>query len=138
LRRLSPALPLLLVAWAAGARAATVSWDGGGDGVSWLDARNWSADTLPGPGDDVSITAPGAVVTLGSGAVTVRSLNCPRTLRLTGGVLTVSEGASFIGGVLRQSGGQFAGTALIRQGTLELDGAGTAAATYVLEGATQL
>ena len=138
LRRLPPALPLLLAAWAAGARAATVSWDGGGDGVSWLDARNWSADTLPGPGDDVSITAAGAVVTLGGGTATVRSLNCPRTLRLTGGVLTVSEGASFIGGVLRQSGGQFAGTALIRQGTLELDGAGTATATYVLEGATQL
>src|SRR4051812_27812297 len=28
--------------------AAVVDWDGGGDGVSWSDARNWSGDVLPG------------------------------------------------------------------------------------------
>ncbi len=37
---------------------AMVNWDGGGDGRSWLDPLNWSADALPGRGDDVRIGLP--------------------------------------------------------------------------------
>ena len=33
----------------------TVYWDGGGDGTSWSDPKNWSADVLPGVTDDVTI-----------------------------------------------------------------------------------
>ena len=36
----------------------TVSWDGGGDGVSWNDPRNWSNDSLPTASDDVVISIP--------------------------------------------------------------------------------
>ena len=30
------------------ATPAAVSWDGGGDGTNWTDARNWAGDVLPG------------------------------------------------------------------------------------------
>lgn len=40
--------------------AATVTWDGGGDGTSWGSAQaaanlNWSGDTVPVLDDDVTI-----------------------------------------------------------------------------------
>jgi hypothetical protein len=37
-----------------------VSWDGGGDGASWHDPLNWSADSLPGALDDVTINVSGS------------------------------------------------------------------------------
>ncbi|GEM_PF-5781985 len=37
--------------------ASAVSWDGGGDGVSWANANNWSNDQAPGSTDDVTIDA---------------------------------------------------------------------------------
>ncbi len=38
-----------------GAYAATVTFDGGGDGTSWEDGENWSGDVAPGTGDDAVI-----------------------------------------------------------------------------------
>jgi hypothetical protein len=38
---------------------AAVSWTGLGDGQLWSDPNNWSTETMPGPGDDVSINLPG-------------------------------------------------------------------------------
>lgn len=118
-------------------RAATVTWDAGGDGSSWHDPVNWSGDTLPGASDDVAITAAGAEVTFSTGEVTVQSLNCPRTLRLTGGTLTVTGDASFSDGALRLSGGNFAGTAVLVNGTLDLSGTETTPATFILRAASQ-
>ena len=37
------------------AQAATITWDGGGDGVHWSDPDNWSDDTLPTGLDTISI-----------------------------------------------------------------------------------
>ena len=34
---------------------AQLTWDGGGDGLSWRDVRNWSGDVLPGSADRVTI-----------------------------------------------------------------------------------
>lgn len=65
----------------------TTFWDGGGDGVSWQDAVNWSGDVLPGTTDDVVIAGAGSV-TYSSGASTVQSLSTDRTLQITGGSLT--------------------------------------------------
>lgn len=39
------------------AYADAISWDGGGDGVSWSSANNWSGDVSPGAADDVTIDA---------------------------------------------------------------------------------
>jgi hypothetical protein len=118
--------------------AATVSWDGGGDGSAWHDPLNWSEDALPGATDDVAITVADAEVTYSTGAVTVQSLNCPRPLRLTGGTLTVTGDAEFGSGTLRLMGGNFAGTAVLVNGTLELSGTETSAATFILGGETRL
>ncbi|QQS43898.1 hypothetical protein IPM65_07240 [Candidatus Roizmanbacteria bacterium] len=36
-------------------QAASVSWDGGGDGAFWTDPENWSNDAIPGATDDVTV-----------------------------------------------------------------------------------
>src|SRR5687767_12300930 len=45
-------------------KSAVVSWDGGGDGGTWHDANNWSADQVPGTTDDVVISIPGTNFTV--------------------------------------------------------------------------
>ena len=34
---------------------AAVAWDGGGDGINWIDPLNWDTDSLPTAADDVTI-----------------------------------------------------------------------------------
>jgi|GEM_PF-1190706 len=43
------------------AQAATITWDGGGDGLNWSDAANWSSNAVPDFADDVIIDAPGDI-----------------------------------------------------------------------------
>jgi hypothetical protein len=43
---------------------ATVSWDGGGDGVHWDDANNWTGNVAPVAGDDVVVDVPGSASTV--------------------------------------------------------------------------
>ncbi len=102
-------------------RAASVSWDGGGDGTSWHDPLNWSADTLPTSADNVTIALPGAVVAHSSTTATtvIASLVCPQELRLTFGSLTVTGDSVFAGGTLRLLGGTFVGSPQIIAGKLE-------------------
>jgi hypothetical protein len=64
-------------------KAASVSWDGGGDAVSWSDGLNWSGDVVPTDADDVLIDSD-VTVDLGS-ATTVNSL----VLGNSGGTTTV-------------------------------------------------
>jgi len=84
------------------ATAATITWDGGGDGALWTDPLNWSDDTLPGPNDSVVIPDPGGQlwVTNASGSITVQNLQCEASLALVGGALTVTLGDSLIQGGL--------------------------------------
>src|SRR5437660_1011811 len=54
----------------------SVSFTGGGDGVSWTDPANWSTGQLPQSADDVSISAKQfTVIQLASGTQTVHSVN---------------------------------------------------------------
>jgi hypothetical protein len=54
--------------------AASVSWDGGGDGSSWSNATNWSNDQIPSAADDVTIDPTGTVnISVGT---TIHSLTC--------------------------------------------------------------
>jgi hypothetical protein len=72
---------------------ASVTWDGGGDGTSWNDARNWSGDVLPGQGDDVVISVPNAATvqyTAAAGDVSINSLVSDDALVLSGGILNVA------------------------------------------------
>jgi hypothetical protein len=62
--------------------AASISWDGGGDAISWSDGLNWSGDSVPTNADDVVIDAD-VTVNL-SATATINSL----TLGNSGGTTT--------------------------------------------------
>lgn len=95
---------LVLAVCVAGAKGATVTWDGGGGNNTWGNAANWSGDALPGPADDVVINGTGEVIHV-AGSTSVRSIHSSRDLRLTGGTIIVSAGASAINATLRISAG---------------------------------
>jgi hypothetical protein len=80
--KLLPPLVFALLALSPIASAATKTWDGGGDGVSWTNAANWSGDTLPAAGDDVVINVAGTNATINytTSSLTLRSLQCEETL----------------------------------------------------------
>jgi hypothetical protein len=83
---------------------ATVSWVGGGDGVSWGDPRNWSGGALPGPADDVVIAAaPGLTIQHTSGNDSIQSLQSQNALTISGGSLAVAA-ASAVNNTLTLSG----------------------------------
>jgi hypothetical protein len=80
---------------------AAISWDGGGDGVLWSDARNWSGDVLPGPTSDVTINVAAAnpviQYTEAAGARTINSLVTHEGITFTGGQLTLTTTATVLG-----------------------------------------
>lgn len=81
-------------------RAQTVTWDGGGDGVSWHDPLNWSGDFVPGVTNDVVADVPDLVTITVANNVTVRSFQCEEALLISGGTFTVTEGVSWVDGGL--------------------------------------
>jgi hypothetical protein len=85
--------------------AATVTWNGGGDGVSWSQGANWSGNLVPTAGDDVVISGAGGQVTLDGGNVMVRSLQCDRGLSITNGSLALTSGASLVKGTFKMRAG---------------------------------
>ncbi|MBI5383403.1 MAG: hypothetical protein HZA90_01810 [Verrucomicrobia bacterium] len=97
--KLALRLALLLLALAATlAHAATITWDGGGGDLSWQNPLNWSGDQVPGPSDDAVINVAANVTIVCNADVTVRSVQCQGGLLISGGVLTVTAGSSFIDG----------------------------------------
>ena len=83
----------------------TISWTGAGNGSSWNDAANWSGGIVPGQANDVFIGSGGGNTVTVSGPVSVKSLQCAKSLALTGGSFTLGSGASLISGSLAISGG---------------------------------
>lgn len=65
------------------------TWDGDGDGTSWCDEDNWSGDSLPDAGDDVTIGSTFTVVISG----TCNALS--KKLKIEGS-LTIDSGGSLI------------------------------------------
>ena len=103
-----------------------VSWDGGGDGSNWSDPINWSGDALPGATDDVTINVAGVItVTHASGSTTIGSVNSAENLVISGGSLTVTNGASVVSGSLNV-------------GTLASVTANGATTTFTASGATTI
>ena len=101
------ALTLSLLTLTTASRAATVCWDGGGDGVNWNDPANWCGDLVPGPNDDVELNnGTTATVSLSSGTVTIRSLQTTQPLVISmSASLTVTTNASVLQGRLTFSTG---------------------------------
>jgi hypothetical protein len=102
----------------------TRTWTGGGDGISWTDAANWSGAILPGPADDVVITSgAGTLVVISATDVTVQSIQCSKAFTLSGGSLTLTVGSS-----------QFSGAfAISNDASLTVSGTG---ASFTASGAT--
>ncbi len=108
-----------------------ISWDGGGDGVSWHDARNWERDQLPVAGASVIIPdANGPTVVHSTGETILTTVYSSRPIRLGGGrmifngdvtldrILLGSEltvnGTLTTTGVLTWTGGTLSGNGVIR------------------------
>jgi mucin-19 len=71
---------------------AAISWDGGGDGSSWNDSRNWSADVLPTAADDVAIAIGSPLnLDLGGGTVSARSILGLGSVELRNGSLRAAD-----------------------------------------------
>jgi Secretion system C-terminal sorting domain len=68
------------------------TWDGGGDGTTWSDALNWSADVLPVASDSVIIIA-GVNVQVASGTAVARKLGIYGT-GTSQGKVTINSGAT--------------------------------------------
>jgi hypothetical protein len=100
---------------------AAAHWDGGGDGVTWQDARNWSADLLPTADHAVVIDGLGPAISFSASGVSVASLVSARGLSVSGGSLQVT-GPATLGGVL------------LTGGSLVLDGAATTVANLDIRG----
>src|SRR5262245_52490464 len=110
---------------------AAVSWDGGGDGASWGDRFNWSADALPTSNDDVTINVAGSpTVTYSTGSTTVKSLTSAEAIVISGGTLTtgtngasLSSSTTISGGTLTLGGSwSNSGTITVSSGTVNLGG----------------
>src|ERR1051325_1902482 len=91
------ALTFLIFALVAPARAATVCWDGGGDGVFWHDPLNWCNDQVPTAADDVVLDSP---VIISGGNITIRSVQSSQAVTISGVSLTVTAGDSQLTGRL--------------------------------------
>jgi hypothetical protein len=124
-------LPLaLLLSFSLVLHANTITWDGGGDGLSWSDANNWVGNIIPGSTDDVlldnSLMVSSYTVNLPTTAVTIISLHIfpagantiklllPSTNTLTAAAF-VTTGVGYT--VTIESGGTFENAATVPSGT---------------------
>jgi hypothetical protein len=94
---------LLMSVLAGSVQAATVSWDAGGDGISWADGSNWSTNGVPGGGDTAELKTAGTCRINSSTAAVCTLLNGPGwdsgsnfNLQITGGTLNISNGWEII------------------------------------------
>jgi len=73
---------------------AAVNWTGGGDGVNWTNAANWSSNpSLPGPADDVTISVAANPTISLTGTQTINSLVSDEALNISG-TLSVAAASS--------------------------------------------
>lgn len=77
---------------------AQIIWDGGGDGITWSDAANWSPDGVPTATSHVTIPV-GAIVNL-----TIETSALADTLIVAGTLIVDAESYIEIGSLLRCSG----------------------------------
>ena len=117
--------------------AATVTWDGGGDGVTWQDPANWSGNVLPGVADDAVLNA-GSEVRVDGSAVSVASVTVRRPLRVVSGGLTTTVGLNVLEGRLTLDGGVLGGPVAVVNAGLEVSPAAVSADPVELRGVSTL
>jgi len=117
--------------------AATVTWDGGGDGFTWHDAANWSGNVLPGPTDDV-VLATGPEVRIDGADVSVDSATVRRPLRLVNGGVTTVSGLAVLEGSLILDGGVLVGPVVVSDAGLVVSDSAVSANPVELRGNSTL
>ena len=85
-----------------------VSWTGGGGDNNWDTAANWSTDSVPGSGDDVTISIAANVVHSDNDDDSINSLTSAEPLTLSGGTLSIAS-TSTINSTLSLTGGTLTG-----------------------------
>jgi len=109
-----------------------IAWTGDGGNSNWDDPLNWNTHTLPGPGDDVTISIPATVVHSDAVTDSIKSLTSTQALTISGGTLSIAS-ASTTSGPLVVDGGTLTGTGnLTVQGLLTLT-AGTISASGAVD-----
>jgi hypothetical protein len=125
--------------------SAQITWDGGGDGISWSDANNWLGDVVPGTSDNVvldnsavlisyTVNLPSGLITTTintliitpSGANTIQ-LNLPNTNTGTPGLSVTGTGDALIlnaGAILKNSSGAGSGTGITITNTFRINNGG--------------
>lgn len=124
---------------------AQVTWDGGGDGISWNDQDNWTGDNLPGATDNVlldnSSVTTSYTVGLPAGAVTVTllsltitpsggntiTLNLPTTSTAAPGLSITGAGDALVlnsNAVFRNSSGATSGSTVDIANTFRINNGG--------------
>jgi hypothetical protein len=73
-------------------------WDGGGDGHSWSDARNWFEDKLPSDGSDVYIYGDNTELSINLNGQTINNLNTLGNISFISGDLTILKNAQLTTG----------------------------------------
>jgi hypothetical protein len=111
--RVRPLLPLRVELLEQRRLLAIVTWTGAGDGTNWSDPLNWSAKSLPGAADDVTIGNAVNTVIHAVGNDSIKSLHSSDPFTLSGGILTVS-GTVQIDNTFQLSGGTLAGGDVLR------------------------
>ncbi|MEZ4638681.1 MAG: Ig-like domain-containing protein [Caldilineaceae bacterium] len=77
--------------------AASITWDGGGDGASWADAQNWALDRVPSADDNVAIAAAPDLTVVITDSVEVISVQSDAALTIQRGALHVSAASTVDG-----------------------------------------
>ena len=86
-----------------------VTWTGDGGDNNWDTAANWSTDSVPGSGDDVTINIAANVVHSSNVSDSINSLTSMEPLTISGGTLSLAA-ASTIDSSLSITGGTLTGT----------------------------
>ena len=108
-----------------------VTWTGGGGDNNWDTAANWSTDSVPTSGDDVTINIAANVVHSDNDDDSINSLTSIEPLTISGGTLSIAS-SSTIDSTLSITGGTLTGT-----GDLSVSGLVTLTAGS-LSGASEL
>ncbi len=108
-----------------------VSWTGDGGDNNWDTPANWSTDSVPGAGDDVTIDVEANVVHSNDVTDSINSLTSTQPLTISGGTLSFAA-ASTINNTLSLTGGTLTGT-----GNLSVSGLVTLT-TGTLSGGSEL
>jgi RHS repeat-associated protein len=106
-----------------------VSWDGGGDGVNWTSADNWSNNAVPTSADDVTVSAAGAITLSGAQAAHSLTMTGGDSISLLNSTLTLGPGASNIAHFALTGSGS-----IITSGDLTISGSSSMANSAVLGG----